>query len=154
MTSWNERILAAMIPVLGLAACAVTITGLFIVPILGYFIAKKCKYDFTADNTLRFFDFLVSIFMILFLVGMFNSGLVIAAQDSGVTIPFVSSGLLKDIIKYIGILYLIVGCILYVIFSIFSKSLSMPLSLKIFEKLRGKISNSNRQGDEKDVRLL
>lgn len=154
MTSWNERILAAMIPVLGLAACAMSIVGLFIVPLFGYFLAKKCKYNFAADNTLRFFDFLLSIFIILFLFGLLNSGLVIAAQDSGITIPFVSSGLLMDIIKYIGILYLIVGCILYVIFSILSRPLSMPLSFKIFEKLRGKISNNNSQGDAKSARLL
>jgi len=154
MTSWNERILAAMVPVLGLAACAMSIAGLFIIPIFGYFLAKKCMYNFAADNTLRFFDFLVSIFIILFLVGLLNSGLVIAAQDSGVSIPFISSGLLRDMIKYIGIFYLIVGCILYVIFSILGRPLSMPLSFKTFEKLRGKTSNNNSQGDAKSARLL
>lgn len=138
MTSWKERILSALIPVLAITGLSTSVFFLFIVPIAGYFLAKKYQYRFSADSALNFFDFITSIFIMLFLFGLLSSALAIMANDGGFTIPLISSGLLKDFIRYIGIFYLLIGCLLHIVFALLGRKLSMPLSFKLFETLRGK----------------
>ena len=144
MTAWKERLLASSIPVLFVIALYKFFIGIFIIPIAMYFFAKKYSMDFVADHSLRFFDLLITLIISLFIMGLILSGIAIVARDGGTTIPLISNGQLKDVLKIIFVSYFIIGVFLHLIFASLGRNFTMPLSFMIFERIRGKNSQKHQ----------
>lgn len=143
MVTWKQRTFAASIPIMSFISAYFFIAGIFIIPITIYFFTKRYSMHFVSNHSLRFLDLFITLIIVLFISGLVLSGIAMAARDGGFVIPFVSSGLIKEIIKIIVVYYFFAGALLHSLFSLLAREFSMPLSLRIFERIRGRKSANN-----------
>ncbi|WP_315981753.1 hypothetical protein [Aliamphritea spongicola] len=102
-----------------------------------YFIAKQYGSDFVADYALKFFDVLVSALIIISLVALLEFALVIATGDGQLPLPAISVGSLTMITGMLALLYSFVMSIIFMLFPLMGSELKIPVSLRVFEILRG-----------------
>ena len=136
--SKKERLISAATPVVLIISNYISVWLLLVTPIILYFAFKKRSLNFASLTALRIFDLTISIFIFALALGLLNSALLIVAQDGQFTIPIVSSGLSKTIITLVAVSYYLISLIAFCIFSARGRELNVPLSIKIFETLRGK----------------
>ncbi|WP_271272288.1 hypothetical protein [Aliamphritea hakodatensis] len=141
MASWLERIFATLIPLVCLLVYLALPYYAILIPLTSYFIAKQYSSDFVADYALKFFDVLVSALVIVSLVGLLEFALVIATGDGQHLLPVISAGSLTMITAMLGLLYSFVMSIIFMLFPLMGSELKIPVSLRIFEILRGRRKN-------------
>jgi hypothetical protein len=138
IVSRKERLLSAAIPTFLLVSSYISAWLLLVTPAILYFAFRNRSFYFASLTALRIFDLTISILIILLAVGLLNSALIIVATDGEFTIPIISSGLSKTIIIFLSVGYYLVNLVLFFIFSLRGKEFNAPISIKIFETLRGK----------------
>ncbi|MBN3561942.1 hypothetical protein [Aliamphritea spongicola] len=141
MASWLERIFAALIPLICLLVYLALPYYAILIPLTSYFIAKQYGSDFVADYALKFFDVLVSALIIISLVALLEFALVIATGDGQLPLPAISVGSLTMITGMLALLYSFVMSIIFMLFPLMGSELKIPVSLRVFEILRGRRKN-------------
>ena len=138
MANWTDRALAAAFP--GFIYLFWLMIGYlaFLIPVFGYFILCRINKTFVADYIIRFIDTLVTVFVFSFILVLLEFAFGIASRDAGVMIPMISDGGLVTIGLLIVQAYALIAGILFTVFPLFGGAFRMPVSLRIFETLRGR----------------
>jgi hypothetical protein len=132
-----EKLLSIITPIGTALSLLISEWLLLILPAILYFVFKKFKFSLPKEIALKLFDFTLSLLILLFVFGFINSGLHIVADDAEVVIPLIFSELLTTVIVLLTTVYYIACLLIFIGFAFRSKMFSPPLSMKIFETLRG-----------------
>lgn len=149
MASGKERLFAALIPLVFLLVYLLLPYYAILVPLTAYFIAKEFSSSFVADYALKFFDLLITLLIVLFLAGLTEFALDIVARDGHFSVLFLSENSLTMITTLLVQLYGYVGVVVFMIFPMFGSKLQIPLSLRIFQTLRGNTADIARLRNQK-----
>lgn len=138
-TSTKDRAAAVATPVMFLIASYILTPWLMLIvlPLL-YFVYTKLGFNLAKDITLKIFDLVISLILIVLCVGAVIASLSIVARDGQFNIPFVSNGSIITICSILTNIYVTVCCLIFSVKSFHEKTHTPKLSMGIFEALRGK----------------
>jgi len=133
-----EKVLSILTPVGVTLSILISKWLLLLSPVGLYYLFKKFELKLPKEVALKLFDFSLSLLIMLFVFGLIHSGLLVVAKDADVLIPLVSSGLAKQMVALLTIAYYLICMLMFIVFAFRGKTFNPPLSMKIFETIRGK----------------
>ncbi|WP_415892995.1 hypothetical protein ACMXYN_00425 [Neptuniibacter sp. PT8_73] len=132
MTSWPERLLAASIPLITLAAGYISYFLGFFAPLLCYLALRKTSKQFASWHAVRCYDFCITIIAYAIVLGVLQFALGVIARDGDNPIFLILSSVIPFLATTGSVIYVAVGVLLLIAFPLLGKDLKLPFTPKVF----------------------
>lgn len=134
----RERVAATVVAAIMLALIPLP----FLLELIGagllIFACSRFDLPFASQHALRMLDLTITFTIAHFVLFLLQSALQVVAQDAGMTVPLLSDGLGRRILKTVlttGYLLLMLG---FLVYALLGRELKTRLSMGMLEALRGR----------------
>lgn len=114
----------------------------FLVELIGagviFFACSRFGLTYASQHTLRMLDLTITFTVVHFVIYLVQMSLLLVVEDAGVTVPFVSEGLGRLILKTLLTTTYLLLMLGFLVYALLGRELKIGLSMGVLEALRGR----------------